>query len=260
MFEKVPHNQFPEKYDICQKTGLCFYKPAKIREYKNSYFLEEYKQQYKKTYYEDESMIRELSKKRLEILTRFYKKDSGTLLEIGSAAGFFLDEARQRGFEVTGIEISKSEVNFAQRFGLDVIHGSFIEQEFNQRFDIICAFFVLEHFFDQELILNKIFSLLKEDGFLFLSLPSLHGPTFETDTANWFINHPEDHFVDYSPESIEKVLGQFQTSILYRCPMSYHPQRDKNIRGQFPMNMFYKFLADLDCYGDTMQILARRNL
>ncbi|EMY12086.1 hypothetical protein LEP1GSC043_1467 [Leptospira weilii str. Ecochallenge] len=36
--ELVPHPQYPEQYRICQRTGVCFYKPARTREYEDSYF------------------------------------------------------------------------------------------------------------------------------------------------------------------------------------------------------------------------------
>lgn len=85
----VPHPQYPEQYQICQRTGVCFYKSAKTREYKDSYFLEEYKNQYQKTYYEDEISLRALAQKRLGILSRFHDCRNSTLFELGSAAGFF---------------------------------------------------------------------------------------------------------------------------------------------------------------------------
>ena len=258
LFKITAHPKFPEYYTYCEKTGTCFYIPAKSRSYSNSYFMDEYKAQYKKTYYEDETALRQLAKRRLAILERFNTKKTN-LLEIGSAAGFFLDEAKKIGYKVKGIEISQSEVAYSRdKLGLDAESISFLDYTTDEKFDCIAAFFVLEHFFDQEKVLTKIFSLLKEGGFVFLALPSLYGPTFSTNTDEWFKTHPEDHFADYSPLSLKKVFQYFEAKVLFCEPMSFHVSRDRGIRGRFPFKLFYNSLAKLTSYGDTIQILAKR--
>ena len=258
LFKITAHPKFPEYYTYCEKTGTCFYIPAKSRSYSNSYFMDEYKAQYKKTYYEDETALRQLAKRRLAILERFNTKKTN-LLEIGSAAGFFLDEAKKIGYKVKGIEISQSEVAYSRaKLGLDAESISFLDYTTDEKFDCIAAFFVLEHFSDQEKVLTKIFSLLNEGGFVFLALPSLYGPTFSTNTDEWFKTHPEDHFADYSPLSLKKVFQYFEAKVLFCEPMSFHVSRDRGIRGRFPFKLFYNSLAKLTSYGDTIQILAKR--
>lgn len=259
LFKITDHPKFSNYYRFCENTGTCFYIPARQRAYSNSYFLDEYKAQYNKTYYEDEANLRSLAKKRLAILERFNTSKKTSLLEIGSASGFFLDEAKSVGYKTKGIEISKSEVNYSrEQLGLDAECISFMDYNTNSKFDCIVAFFVLEHFPDQEKVLTKIFSLLNESGFLFLALPSLNGPTYKTNPEEWFKTHPEDHFADYSPLSLKKVFQYFETKILYCEPMSFHVSRDKGIRGMFPFRLFYNSLAKFTSYGDTIQILAKR--
>ncbi len=259
LFKITAHPKFPEYYRYCENTGACFYIPAKSRSYSNSYFLDEYKAQYKKTYYEDEASLRSLAKRRLQILERFNKSKKTNLLEIGSAAGFFLDEAKKIGYKTKGIEISESEVNYSrEQLGLDAESISFLDYNTDAKFDCITAFFVIEHFPDQEKVLTKIFSLLNEGGFIFLALPSIYGPTFSTNSDEWFKTHPEDHFADYSPLSLKKVFQYFEAKVLYCEPMSFHVSRDRGIRGRFPFKIFYNSLARLTSYGDTIQILAKR--
>ncbi len=259
LFKITDHPKFPTYYKYCENTGTCFYIPAKERVYSKSYFMEEYKAQYKKTYYEDELALRTLAKKRLQVLERFNQPRKTDLLEIGSAAGFFLDEAKKLGYKTKGIEISESEVKYSrEQLGLDALSISFLDYQTESKFDCIAAFFVLEHFPDQEKVLSKIFSLLKEGGFVFLALPSIYGPTFLTSPDEWFKTHPDDHFADYSPLSLKKVFQYFEAEVLYCEPMSFHVARDKGIRGKFPFKLFYNSLAKLTSYGDTIQILAKR--
>ncbi|MCE9500561.1 MAG: class I SAM-dependent methyltransferase [Leptospira sp.] len=244
---------------VCRNTGTFLYLKARKRSYNAAYFMADYKKQYKKTYYEDESNLRMLANNRLDILEKFSIPPGKTILEIGCAAGFFLDEARKRGYQVSGIEPSGSEVRFARSIGLDVKKCFLNEYHTDKKFDIICAFFVIEHIQKQEEALFHINSLLKEDGLLFLALPSVYGPSFQTNSSQWFNTHPDDHFFDYSPASIEKVLGLFGMKILYKRPLSYHQVRDLRWRGKLPGKSLYKTLADMTCYGDTFQIAAKKH-
>jgi 2-polyprenyl-3-methyl-5-hydroxy-6-metoxy-1,4-benzoquinol methylase len=258
LFELTSDPKFPEYYDICKNTGAHFYKPAKIREYTETYFLDEFKAQYKLTYYEDEENLRTLARKRLAILDRFTNPNRCNLLEIGCASGFFLSEAQKKGFNVKGVEISVNETNYANRMGLDVECVSFPEFQTGTKFDVICAFFVIEHFPDQQVVWDKVFSLLNPEGIVFVAVPSLNGPTYWTNPNEWFKTHPSDHFVDYSHKSLRRVFAYYHTKVLYRRPMSYHSERDLGIRGFFPFKNFYKELADLTCYGDTIQVLGKK--
>ncbi|PJZ58976.1 class I SAM-dependent methyltransferase [Leptospira barantonii] len=259
--ELIPHPQFPEQYQICKRTGVCFYKPAKSREYKDSYFLEEYKNQYQKTYYEDETSLRALAQKRLGILRRFHDPKDASLFELGSAAGFFLDEARKSGYQVTGLEISPAEVEYSRNtLGLDVHCVSFLEENLlkDRSFDVVSAFFVVEHFPDADFVFEKLTDLVKPGGFLFLGLPSLYGPTFQTNPEEWFRTHPSDHFWDYSPDSLKKMLKGYGFKTEYKKPMSYHPSRDRGWRGKILSHRLFARLSDLTCYGDTFHLIAQK--
>jgi len=258
LFELTSHPKYPEEYDICKNTGVHFYKKAKIREYTASYFLEEFKAQYKKTYYEDEPNLRFLARRRLKVLEKFRELKKNQLLEIGCAAGFFLSEAEQMGWKVKGIEVSLPEVKYAQSLGLEVKHGSFLDYPEDVQFDVICAFFVIEHFPDQELVWKKILSLLQPEGMIFLALPSLYGPSFQTNVKDWFTTHPQDHFVDYDPSSLKKLFQALRAKILWKKPMSFHLNRDLGWRGKFPWRLVYKPLASFSCYGDTIEVLAKK--
>lgn len=258
LFQFKEYKPFPNEYEICENTGLLFYKKGTSREYKDSYFMEEYKNQYKKTYYEDEQNLRSLAKKRLTILEKFSKNQKLNLLEIGSAAGFFLDEAKKIGYKVKGIEISPKEAKYSsEKLGLEIYSDSFLNYSDQNKFSCIAAFFVLEHFLNQYEVLEKIFSLLTEKGFILITIPSTNGPSFK-DKKSWFESHPIDHFFDYSPLSISKTLNHFNAEILFMEPMSYHPHREKGILGKFPLKLFYKQIANWLNYGDTLFLIARK--
>ncbi|PJZ64356.1 class I SAM-dependent methyltransferase [Leptospira wolffii] len=259
ILELEPHPDFPDAYMVCRRTGVHFYRLAKERKYEDSYFQEEYKNQYKKTYYEDEAQLRRLAGIRLDMMSSFQNPEGLTLFELGCAAGFFLSEAAKRGYKVKGLELSKSESEYARNnLGLDVLSGSFLDDSVlpDEKFDAVCAFFVIEHFPDAEDVFARITNLVKPGGLLFLGLPSLNGPSFRTNPLEWLRTHPSDHFWDYSPNSLEKMLKMYGFVTLCKKPMSYHPQRDRGWKGKYLTQSLFVRYANLSCYADTFHSIA----
>jgi 2-polyprenyl-3-methyl-5-hydroxy-6-metoxy-1,4-benzoquinol methylase len=72
------------------------------------------------------------------------------LLEIGCGLGYFLDCCFDVGFEVTGVEFSRSAAAHVRRkYRFDVLEGALPDIDLgDQRFDVICAFDVVEHLYD----------------------------------------------------------------------------------------------------------------
>ncbi len=261
MFQFIDHPKFPNEYAVCQNTGILKYKKAKARVYGDSYFSDEYKAQYNKTYYEDETNLRQLAAQRLSLLKNFPKSNPSQkpkLLELGSAAGFFLDEARKLGFEVQGFELSEREVAYSVSLGLNVQAKSFLEiplDSFQNQMDVVAAFFVIEHIAEAELAWQRLAHWVKPGGVLLIAVPCFYGPTFQTNPEDWFRTHPSDHFYDYDKTSLKKLLSGLGFQLNYSRPLSYHPIRDRGILGKLPTKV-YKTFADLFSYGDTVQIAA----
>ncbi len=252
----VPHPKLSDRYGLCPETGVVYYKHAHNVSYEGDYFLDEYKAQYGRTYFEDETHLRALSRRRLELLAG---RTEGSLFELGCAAGYFLDEARRAGFDsVRGLEISGYAAKHArERLGLDVQTRGFLEaDDAPARYDVVAAFYVIEHFAEQRTVFQKIARMLKPGGRFVFALPSVHGPLFEYDPARWEDTHPADHFADYGPGSLRKALKHYGLRLLAARPSSYHPERARGLKGSRLFRPFYKAYADFACYGDTFEGVA----
>ncbi|MBM9591059.1 class I SAM-dependent methyltransferase [Leptospira sp. 201903075] len=262
LFQFLPHKKFPDFYEECRLTGVLRYLPAKVREYGDSYFMEEYSNQYKKSYYEDEPNLRAMAERRLSVLEKVGAKAEGSsLLEIGSAAGFFLDEAKKAGYLAKGLELSPKEVEYAKaKLSLDVEKKSVLAiptNEWKETFDVVAAFFVIEHIEEIDGIWERIQAWTKPGGFLYLAVPSSFGPSFQTNPSAWFATHPSDHFFDYSVHSLKKLLSILGFEVNYVRPMSYHSYRDLSPRGKLP-EWLYRLYANSFAYGDTIELTARK--
>lgn len=148
---------------------------------KGDYFLSEYRAQYGKSYMDDRKNISRMAKERLDIIERYIMRGSGKggsvpvqvrsvqskmLLDVGCALGFFLDVARERGWEPTGVEVSGFAADWVQKhLGMSVINSSFLDTCFDpESYDVITFFFVAEHFKDVEKVIERAYTVLIGGG------------------------------------------------------------------------------------------------
>jgi 2-polyprenyl-3-methyl-5-hydroxy-6-metoxy-1,4-benzoquinol methylase len=104
-------------------------------------------------------------------------KGQGKLLDVGCALGAFLCLARERGWEVYGVDVSHYAASYGREtFGLDILVGQLEDAQFPDKFfDVITLWDVLEHFPDPSHQLKEIFRVLKDDGIVFLNAPNEEG-------------------------------------------------------------------------------------
>jgi SAM-dependent methyltransferase len=98
---------------------------------------------------------------------------SGRLLDIGCSSGYFLSVASQHGFDAFGIEPNAQESSYAINHGIKVI-GSTIDNlsATEVSFNIITLWDVLEHIREPVIYLSKLRSLLREQGLVFVQVPT----------------------------------------------------------------------------------------
>src|SRR6266436_2614240 len=110
-------------------------------------------------YAADEKFFRKNFRRRFEELKTFLDPARHrSLLEIGSAYGFFLDTVRDEFTSVQGIDITEAGVRYARdRFKLDVAQADFLAHDFGARkFDVVCMWDTIEHLRAPHLYVEKI--------------------------------------------------------------------------------------------------------
>jgi SAM-dependent methyltransferase len=125
--------------------------------------------------YESELMGRKrTAKSHLKIVRRHTR--AGRLLDVGCASGLFLLEAKQAGWDVTGIEPNEALCEDAREIlnGEGDIRCTTLDMaRLASGFDAITLWDVLEHVPDPQTFLQLCRSLLRSDGCLFLNVPDL---------------------------------------------------------------------------------------
>ncbi|HXS73116.1 MAG TPA: class I SAM-dependent methyltransferase [Rhodanobacteraceae bacterium] len=101
------------------------------------------------------------------------------VLEIGFGNGVFLAWARAQGARVSGIEINAAMLEAAHQHGFEAFKASLAELAGRgERYDVIAAFDVLEHWDAEELLRNfgLIQRLLRDDSIFVARFPNGQSP------------------------------------------------------------------------------------
>ncbi len=141
------------------------------------------------------------------MLARVQERAPGRrLLEVGCGNGHFLVEARERGWTVAGLELSRSHVERARARGLDVRHGILEDGLFDaEPFHAVVAIEVLEHVPDPASFLAQCTRRLAPGGALFLTTPNFGSLTRRVVGAEWSVLGAE-HVTLASPEGLRTAL------------------------------------------------------
>jgi SAM-dependent methyltransferase len=146
----------------------------------------------------------------IDALTGLIRPENTALLEIGCGHGEALLEARNRGFRVSGIEISAHAAAIANRFlGTQTVSVGTIETLplARENFGAVVAADVIEHVRDPEGWLLRIHELLIPGGALLLIAPSLDSWTRRLLRSRW-MEYKVEHLYYFSAMSIRRLLGR----------------------------------------------------
>lgn len=149
--------------------------------------------------------LRKISQTRYRMFERF--KTRGRALEIGCGDGYFLDFLRDKGWQVSGVEMSALAARYGQKsLGLEIFNGKF-DDYFGQAgaFDVICLYEVLEHLHDPTAALKKMKGLLKDDGLIIFSVPNYNSLMRPVYGASWYFLDVPRHLYQFTARSLRQM-------------------------------------------------------
>lgn len=138
------------------------------------------------------------------------------LLELGSAGGWLLKHARERGWQVQGVELSADAAGHARALGLEVFQGDLLAAGLPAgAFDLVYMGDVLEHVPDCRAVLGEAARLLRMGGHLYLRGPittnslarrlalALYGAAGRTIV----LREPPYHVWEFTPGPLEHLFA-----------------------------------------------------
>jgi 2-polyprenyl-3-methyl-5-hydroxy-6-metoxy-1,4-benzoquinol methylase len=143
-------------------------------------------------------------RRRLRRLAQAFPK-RGHLVDVGCADGFSLQLARADGWEVFGIEISRSIAEEAsQKLGIPIVSSY---QELPERpFDVLTLWEVIEHLPELLATLSQLRERLRPGGALMLSTPNAGHWQAVRAPELWTAYRPPAHLVLFTVDSLRLAL------------------------------------------------------
>jgi len=133
-------------------------------------------------------------------------KKTPSILDIGCATGALLASLRNRGWQVTGVEISPSAEYARCERALDVRSSVLEENSFPaETFDVVHASHLIEHLNDPFAFLMEVSRVLKKNGFIFITTPNIDGFQSRLFGSSWR-SAIFDHLYLFSVSTLSKLL------------------------------------------------------
>lgn len=175
-------------------------------------------------------------------------------LDIGCAAGYFVNYLASRNWDAQGIDIAPECVRFAsESLGLNVTHGNYLERHYQSKFNLITLWATIEHLHHPQRVLEKARDDLADGGRLYLSTCRAGDINFmQLFGSDWrYYNFPE-HLYFFSYPALKNLLR--------RCGFEVTHYRTYGSGAGKPGSILRKvadFSAKKFYMGDMMLLSAR---
>ncbi len=134
-------------------------------------------------YMQEEAGRRATARRLLDLVARHLP--GGRLLDVGCGHGLLLDEARRRGYEASGVELSRTAAAYARgTLGLDVAEVPL--EEVTGRYEVVVLADVVEHLDDPAGALRACAELVADGGVLCVVTPDPTSATARLAGERWW--------------------------------------------------------------------------
>lgn len=186
----------------CNNCGLVYVNPR----LNPKFFIQKYTNDDNSIYLDNVNDRRDSFKESLKFIETYYPK-KGKILDIGTAAGVFLEAAKNSGWKTYGVELNKLSTIFAnKKYGVNVKQGILQEIKFKDNFfDVVTMWDVLEHIPDPDKELKEIFRILKPGGILVINFPDFGSLIARIFGSKWWFVFSV-HLFYFDRNSMTKIL------------------------------------------------------
>ena len=141
-----------------------------------------------------------------------YVRSGDKVLEIGCGRGAFAAHLTTKDY--TGLEFSPEAADSANSGGLSVLKQTIEEhaKDHLDRYDVVCAFQVLEHVADVNTFIAASVRALRPGGLLIFCVPSAE--SYVSRLTNALLNMPPHHVTHWSDAVLRNMLNLFPLELV----------------------------------------------
>ncbi len=243
-----------------------------------------------------ERAIRRDAKRSCSVLDKFIG-NSSSLFDVGCGRGFFLDEAKKKGWKVAGMDSSASMVSYArEKLHLKVERGDAISYKSHDKYNLVTLHQVIEHFDDPINLLKNCHKLLNKGGYIYIATPNINSISSQVQKEHFDHLIPPEHLSYFSLKTLKSALEVAGFVVTYSGSWSYppdlggiiksligtsHPRNGESVMSDFSIlnskesqvsyikkiksflfdNLFCQFfypILNYDSWGTNLEVIAQK--
>lgn len=255
----------------CLDTGYEFYYPFTI--YGNEAFyktLEKHNWYYQKWKWEYE-------------VTDTYVQEGQSIIEIGCGNGYFLSHLNKKKVNTLGLELNSEAIEKANKNGLQVLNTPLevYSEKVDAKFNVVCAFQVLEHIWNINDFISHCLKLLKPNGKLIFAVPNNEAvffkeqkklpktnPRYVNQLQTLALNMPPHHMGLWRKNVFEKLPNFYSELSLVkiyeepankgRIALNNHIVKSKIGQNKFLLKLYKKLKQNKLNKGDSLLVIYEK--
>jgi 2-polyprenyl-3-methyl-5-hydroxy-6-metoxy-1,4-benzoquinol methylase len=187
----------------CRECGLIYRPDASEDrlEFDESYYVDGVYADYTA----DREAIVGSAVRRLQMLERAVR--GRRLLDVGCAAGYFVEAARARGWEASGLELSPYASSRARLSGLEIHETSILAPPDVPPVDVVTLWDTIEHISDPSLALMNARRLLRPGGVIAISTGDCRSAVARVFGRRWRLLDDPTHKFFFDETTLSRLLS-----------------------------------------------------
>jgi len=150
-------------------------------------------------------------RRRADTLAAYFPRGfKGRVLDMGCGKGNFALHMQARGWDVAATEIDAEKVHELRSAGIDARVPGALDQSptWDERFDAVTCWHVLEHIAAPDDLLRQAWTFLKPGGYLDVTVPDFGSPQAKRWGADWFHLDVPRHAFHFSRDNLTTLIDR----------------------------------------------------
>lgn len=144
-----------------------------------------------------------------QLLERFESgKSIGNMIDVGCGSGYFLEAAKQKGWQVFGTEFTDAAVSICRGKGINMSQGPLDARNYQpESFDVVTSFEVLEHINNPLEEAKQFHALLRRGGMVYVTTPNFNSLSRFILKSKWNVLTYPEHLSYFTPATLKNLFS-----------------------------------------------------